>query len=220
MYADIAQSYRVSAFTTFGFGHGLLSAGSLAGFLMLQPGGLLEAASTEPMMLALVGLIALTLGVATLPNGAEMRSTLIRGRLCPLLDDRPDLEELMGGEVAASEPSVEEAVVPMPSDTPGAVSSAPGDIPEPATPAVQESPEQRAGRFKRKCAAVADTFLLSRKETEVLLLFGEGPQFRRHPGGSLHFRGHGQHPLRHIYRKLDVHSQHELIDLVESMVVD
>lgn len=81
MYADIAQSYRVSAFTTFGFGHGLLSAGSLAGFLMLQPGGLLEAASTEPMMLALVGLIALTLGVATLPNGAEMRSTLIRGRL-------------------------------------------------------------------------------------------------------------------------------------------
>lgn len=28
MYADIAQSYRVSAFTTFGFGHGLLSAGS------------------------------------------------------------------------------------------------------------------------------------------------------------------------------------------------
>ena len=164
MYADIAQSYRVSAFTTFGFGHGLLSAGSLAGFLMLQPGGLLEAASTEPMMLALVGLIALTLGVATLPNGAEMRSTLIRGRLCPLLDDQTDLEELMGGEVAASKPSVEEAVVPMPSDTPGAVSSAPGDIPEPATPAVQESPEQRAGRFKRKCAAVADTFLLSTRK--------------------------------------------------------
>ena len=26
--------------------------------------------------------------------------------------------------------------------------------------------------------------------------------------------------MRHIYRKLDVHSQHELIDLVESMVVD
>lgn len=52
------------------------------------------------MMLALVGLIALTLGVATLPNGAEMRSTLIRGRFCPLLDDQTDLEELMSGEGA------------------------------------------------------------------------------------------------------------------------
>lgn len=70
MYADIAQSYRVSAFTTFGFGHGLLSAGSLAGFLMLQPGGLLEAVSAEPMMLALVGLIALTLGRC---NAAQRR---------------------------------------------------------------------------------------------------------------------------------------------------
>lgn len=220
MYADIAQSYRVSAFTTFGFGHGLLSAGSLAGFLMLQPGGLLEAASTEPMMLALVGLIALTLGVATLPNGAEMRSTLIRGRLCPLLDDQTDLEELMGGEVAASEPSVEEAVVPMPSDTPGAVSSAPGDIPEPATPAVQESPEQRAGRFKRKCAAVADTFLLSRKETEVLFLLAKGRNSAAIQEALYISAGTANTHMRHIYRKLDVHSQHELIDLVESMVVD
>ncbi len=220
MYADIAQSYRVSAFTTFGFGHGLLSAGSLAGFLMLQPGGLLEAASTEPMMLALVGLIALTLGVATLPNGAEMRSTLIRGRLCPLLDDQTDLEELMGGEVAASEPSVEEAVVPMPSDTPGAVSSAPGDIPESATPAVQESPEQRAGRFKRKCAAVADTFLLSRKETEVLFLLAKGRNSAAIQEALYISAGTANTHMRHIYRKLDVHSQHELIDLVESMVVD
>ena len=220
MYADIAQSYRVSAFTTFGFGHGLLSAGSLAGFLMLQPGGLLEAASTEPMMLALVGLIALTLGVATLPNGAEMRSTLIRGRLCPLLDDQTDLEELMGGEVAASKPSVEEAVVPMPSDTPGAVSSAPGDIPEPATPAVQESPEQRAGRFKRKCAAVADTFLLSHKETEVLFLLAKGRNSAAIQEALYISAGTANTHMRHIYRKLDVHSQHELIDLVESMVVD
>lgn len=179
-----------------------------------------EAASTEPMMLALVGLIALTLGVATLPNGAEMRSTLIRGRLCPLLDDQTDLEELMGGEVAASKPSVEEAVVPMPSDTPGAVSSAPGDIPEPATPAVQESPEQRAGRFKRKCAAVADTFLLSRKETEVLFLLAKGRNSAAIQEALYISAGTANTHMRHIYRKLDVHSQHELIDLVESMVVD
>lgn len=219
MYADIAQSYRVSAFTTFGFGHGLLSAGSLAGFLMLQPGGLLEAVSAEPMMLALVGLIALTLGVATLPNGAEMRSTLIRGRFCPLLDDQTDLEELMSGEGAASEPSIEEAIAPMPSDKP-TVSSAPNAIPEGSIPAAQESPEQKAGRFKRKCAAVADTFLLSRKETEVLFLLAKGRNSAAIQEALYISAGTANTHMRHIYRKLDVHSQHELIDLVESMVVD
>ena len=219
MYADIAQSYRVSAFTTFGFGHGLLSAGSLAGFLMLQPGGLLEAVSAEPMMLALVGLIALTLGVATLPNGAEMRSTLIRGRFCPLLDDQTDLEELMSGEGAASEPSIEEAIAPMPSDKP-TVSSAPNAIPEGSIPAAQESPEQKAGRFKRKCAAVADTFLLSHKETEVLFLLAKGRNSAAIQEALYISAGTANTHMRHIYRKLDVHSQHELIDLVESMVVD
>ena len=219
MYADIAQSYRVSAFTTFGFGHGLLSAGSLAGFLMLQPGGLLEAVSAEPMMLALVGLIALTLGVATLPNGAEMRSTLIRGRFCPLLDDQTDLEELMSGEGAANEPSIEEAIAPMPSDKP-TVSSAPNAIPEGSIPAAQESPEQKAGRFKRKCAAVADTFLLSRKETEVLFLLAKGRNSAAIQEALYISAGTANTHMRHIYRKLDVHSQHELIDLVESMVVD
>ena len=219
MYADIAQSYRVSAFTTFGFGHGLLSAGSLAGFLMLQPGGLLEAVSAEPMMLALVGLIALTLGVATLPNGAEMRSTLIRGRFCPLLDDQTDLEELMSGEGAANEPSIEEAIAPMPSDKP-TVSSAPNAIPEGAIPAAQESPEQKAGRFKRKCAAAADTFLLSRKETEVLFLLAKGRNSAAIQEALYISAGTANTHMRHIYRKLDVHSQHELIDLVESMVVD
>ena len=205
MYADIAQSYRVSAFTTFGFGHGLLHFISDGAILFL--GG-------EPMILALVGLITLTFGVATLPNGAEMRSTLIRGRFCPLLDDQTDLEELMSGEGAASEPSIEEAIAPMPSDKP-TVSSAPNAIPEGSIPAAQESPEQKAGRFKRKCAAVADTFLLSRKETEVLFLLAKGRNraYIREELviGDETVKSH----IKSIYRKADVHSQQELIDLLE-----
>lgn len=259
MYADIAQSYRVSAFTTFGFGHGFLSAASLAGFLMLQPGGVLEMVPVEPTMLALAGLIALTLGVATLPNAAEMRSTLIRGRFCPLLDDQTDLEELMSGEArydlpegdgsTAAEASAAEgaketerdearaATQPTESASDQGVvraaegaSSTPGALREdaatPSVPAIaassiaQESPEQKAGRFKRKCAAVADTFLLSRKETEVLFLLAKGRNSAAIQEALYISAGTANTHMRHIYRKLDVHSQHELIDLVESMVVE
>ena len=169
---------------------------------------------------------------------------LIRGRFCPLLDDQTDLEELMSGEGAASEPSIEEAIAPMPSDKP-TVSSAPNAIPEGSIPAAQESPEQKAGRFKRKCAAVADTFLLSPmeeadaatdfekagtriarrcrlspREIEVLFLLAKGRNSAAIQEALYISVGTANTHMRHIYRKLDVHSQHELIDLVESMVVD
>ncbi|MEC4272118.1 helix-turn-helix transcriptional regulator [Adlercreutzia sp. R25] len=247
MYSDIAQSYRVSAFTTFGFGHGLLSAGSLAGYLLLQPGGPLAAVLSDPVALAMVGFVTLTFGVATLPNAAEMRSTLIRGRFCPLFDDRTDLEELMSGEaryeMASEAPSAEgaeaetpevpkdqgavEAAVPAPDAVKPQAEAKPQtgfalSVPEPgpAIAAPQESPEQRAGRFKRKCAAVADTFLLSRKETEVLFLLAKGRNSAAIQESLYISAGTANTHMRHIYRKLDVHSQHELIDLVESMKVE
>lgn len=221
MYADIAQSYRVSAFTTFGFGHGFLSAASLAGFLMLQPGGSLAMVPVEPTVLALVGLVTLTLGMATLPNAAEMRSTLIRGRFCPLLDDRTDLEELMSGEAAerGTADAADAAGAAEASDGKEAGDAADAAL-APTAPAPAESPEQRAGRFKRKCAAVADTFLLSRKETEVLFLLAKGRNSAAIQEALYISAGTANTHMRHIYRKLDVHSQHELIDLVESMVVD
>ncbi|WP_302963188.1 LuxR C-terminal-related transcriptional regulator [uncultured Adlercreutzia sp.] len=240
MYSDIAQSYRVSAFTTFGFGHGLLSAGSLVGFLLLQPGGVLAGAGDDPLALALIGLITLTLGTAVLPNAAEVRSSLKRGRFCPSFTDHTDLEELMSGEARyeiAPDPSISETMAAggegaqgTGSDAPGAVSSEAAKeslrpdaqtgshaVPDAAQSQTAESPEQRAGRFKRKCAAVADTFLLSRKETEVLFLLAKGRNSAAIQEALYISAGTANTHMRHIYRKLDVHSQHELIELVESM---
>lgn len=83
----------------------------------------------------------------------------------------------------------------------------PDETPVPAT----------AGRFKRKCAMVANTFLLSRKETEVLYLLARGRNSATIQESLYISAGTANTHMRHIYRKLDVHSQGELIDLVESM---
>ncbi len=111
-----------------------------------------------------------------------MRSTLIRGRFCLCWTTRPTWRALMSGKVAASKPSIEEAIAPMPSDKPWScffcAERYSGRI-DSRRPRISE---QKAGRFKRKCAAVADTFLLSRKEAEVLFLLAKGRNFRRHPG--------------------------------------
>lgn len=248
MYADIAQTYRVSAFVVFGFGHGLLSAGSLAGFLMLQPGGLLASVAFNELGLALVGLVTLTLGVAVLPNAAELRSTLIRGRSCPVFVD--DIDELAGvvprglGDVARPQAVGSEDVdtsADVGTGKPVSDLAAPAEAAE-ASAACEESQalgaksvetaravsaedaaEQQAqqlGRFKRKCAAVADTFLLSRKETEVLFLLAKGRNSAAIQESLYISAGTANTHMRHIYRKLDVHSQHELIELVESMAIE
>lgn len=248
MYADIAQTYRVSAFVVFGFGHGLLSAGSLAGFLMLQPDGLLASAAFNDFGLALVGLVTLTLGVAVLPNAAELRSTLIRGRSCPVFVD--DIDELTGvvprglgdvvrpqavgsedvetstdidtGESASDFAApVEAAESSVPSEEPLAVDAK--SVEAARAVSAEDAAEQQAqqlGRFKRKCAAVADTFLLSRKETEVLFLLAKGRNSAAIQESLYISAGTANTHMRHIYRKLDVHSQHELIELVESMAIE
>lgn len=254
MYADIAQNYRVSAFTTFGFGHGLLSVGSLAGFLLIQPGEVLGFVPGDGSALAVLALVILPLGFSVLPNGAEMRSSLARGRFCPSFAHETDIEDFMRdlpaptaddavvavpveegdeGVTVSGQAVVAETPAPSAVDAPGttpATAPVPQPAPAPASPTPEppapptlpaaETPAQTAGRFKRKCAAVADTFLLSRKETEVLFLLAKGRNSAAIQENLYISAGTANTHMRHIYRKLDVHSQHELIDLVESMDVD
>lgn len=97
--------------------------------------------------------------------------------------------------------------------------SAPDQAPKqiPDFPSDEASKPAAAGRFKRKCAMVANMFLLSRKETEVLYLLARGRNSATIQESLYISAGTANTHMRHIYRKLDVHSQGELIDLVESM---
>lgn len=79
-----------------------------------------------------------------------------------------------------------------------------------------ESPEKaRAGRFKRKCELVANRYLLSKKETEVLLLLAKGRNAAYIQKQLYISEGTARTHMRHIYKKLDIHTQQELMDLVE-----
>jgi DNA-binding CsgD family transcriptional regulator len=80
----------------------------------------------------------------------------------------------------------------------------------------EEAEIRQRGRFKRKCMVVANTYLLSRKETEVLFLLAKGRNAAAIQEILYIAAGTANTHMRHIYRKLDVHSQQELIELVES----
>lgn len=280
--SDISQRFRISAFTTFGFGWGMMSVGMMVGVALSMPGAPLASLAVDGTQFVALSFVTITLGSSFLPKNSELRQALKRGAHCPALvgGDDYSIDLLRDQSVAiAADPNVEIAlaVAPVPdglgqvaaralekSDTKPAVEAAPaalgnvakigscaagkpvaGDArafdgaidqktveaiaavraaekgqSEMAAAAESEEGRQHAmGRFKRKCSAVADRYLLSRKETEVMFLLAKGYKSAQIQETLFISEGTANTHMRHIYRKLDVHSQRELMDLVDAEVV-
>ncbi len=103
----------------------------------------------------------------------------------------------------------------------------PAQAPASASPAAKSPsssgsiwPTEKRGRFKRKCEATANRYLLSARETEVLFFLAKGHNATSIQEQLYISEGTTKTHIRHIYRKLDVHSQQELIQIVENAEVD
>lgn len=246
MYADIAQSFRVSTFTAYGFGRGALALGTLLGYVLVGAGNPLSEIIDGPVTLVVVSFFAITLGTALLPTGREMRNTLVRGQYCPSLfvDDDITVERRFRDErvhaaanretasSAATEPGTQ-AKGGAGIETGSAARADEGERPEPAPSSIaQTQPPAEAGTkpadagkatasrnpgwFKRKCSTAAEIYLLSRRETEVLFLLAKGKNSAAIQETLYISAGTANTHMRHIYRKLDVHSQQELMALIAS----
>lgn len=79
----------------------------------------------------------------------------------------------------------------------------------------EDDDEPRHQRFRARCEEVAATYKLSRRETEVFTLFARGRSSSRIADDLYVSSGTVSTHLRNIYRKLDVHSRQELLDLIE-----
>lgn len=84
-----------------------------------------------------------------------------------------------------------------------------------ATQDQNDGPRRGGGRFRGKCETVANTYLLSTRETEVLFLLAKGHNAAYIQEQLYISEGTAKTHIRHIYRKLDVHNQQELMRVVE-----
>lgn len=92
----------------------------------------------------------------------------------------------------------------------------------PATAAIAEArfakpgePARGGGRFRGKCETVANTFLLSRRETEILFFLAKGHNAAYIQEKLYISEGTAKTHIRHIYRKCDIHNQQDLMRMVE-----
>lgn len=88
---------------------------------------------------------------------------------------------------------------------------------ETAAPAPADDTPAARGRFRQRCEIVASTYLLSRRESEVMYYLARGYK-SSHIQQQLYIsEGTAKTHIRHIYRKLNIHSQQDLIHLIDEV---
>lgn len=88
---------------------------------------------------------------------------------------------------------------------------------ETAAPAPADDTPAVRGRFRQRCEIVANTYLLSRRESEVMYYLARGYK-SSHIQQQLYIsEGTAKTHIRHIYRKLNIHSQQDLIHLIDEV---
>ena len=200
-FSDMAQEFRLSPIFVFGLGRGLLTAGAFAGASLMQGqlAGVLGALPTATETLALM--LLLITGYSLLPRQREIRAIID-----PRRSEDPGWTSL---KAKIDQQQEEKAAAAEAEGTGDAGASADGAGTAPA--------DERAakGRFHAKCEEIADRYLLSRRETEVMFLLAKGHNAAFIQDKLCISKSTAKTHINHIYRKLDIHTQQELLNLME-----
>ena len=79
-----------------------------------------------------------------------------------------------------------------------------------------EPEDERADAIDRQCARIAERFSLTERETDVFRLLAKGRNVPFIEEELIISRNTIKTHIKHIYQKMDLHSQQELIDMVET----
>lgn len=191
--ASLAQGFRLSPVYLFGLGQGCVA----LGYVLAAPvNALLSSVVVEGLpsnaYALTVCLIGLCVATSLLPRREDIMSIVTHSY-------KPD--ELW--DAAEDDAQQEQAADALPRSHSG-------------TPYEEEGEEVRKGRFVRRCEHVADTFLLSRRETDVLFLLAKGRNVSYITQQLGISEGTVKTHVNHVYKKCGVHGRQELICLIDS----
>ncbi len=192
---SLAQGFRLSPVFLFGLGLGCTTLGYvLAAPLNSLFSDIVAEGLSSNVYALVVSLIGLAVASSLMPRREDIMVIVTHSYKPAELWDAEEEDGEQAAETSASE-------------LPRAHSG---------TPYEKDSDEVRKGRFVRRCERVADTFLLSRRETDVLFLLAKG----RNVGFITQQLGISEGTVKthvnHVYKKCGVHGRQELICLIDS----
>ncbi|AJC12656.1 hypothetical protein JI75_08360 [Berryella intestinalis] len=204
--AVFAQKYRLSPVMVFGVGRGSIALGSLGSvFIMHQlyaDGSISLFGGAEMVVICLVCLIA---GLAMLPHEHDIRRAIktVSSQNNQVVEE---INKKFRSAAEAEGPDCENAVATGVSDCQSGQEA-------------DRSSDQRKGLFRKKCECVANQYLLSARENEVLFYLARGFNAAYLQEKLYISEGTAKTHIRHIYAKTNVHSQQELMRMVNDMQV-
>lgn len=199
--ADLSQEFRLSPIFMFGLGRGLLELGSLIGSWLAQiPGDNTITGAFGNAEGALVLMLALAVAYSLLPRRREVRAIVDPNHVIKM-PGYDALQTHIEKQQIEDEPRQEAD-----SEEVGA--------------AEVDAKIRAKGRFHARCEEIADCYLLSRRETEVMFLLAKGHNAAFIQDKLCISKSTAKTHINHIYRKLDIHTQQELLNMVEDRSLD
>lgn len=199
--ADLSQEFRLSPIFMFGLGRGLLELGSLIGSWLAQiPGDNTITGVFGNAEGALVLMLALAVAYSLLPRRREVRAIVDPNHVIKM-PGYDALQTHIEKQQIEDEPRQEAD-----SEEVGA--------------AEVDAKIRAKGRFHARCEEIADCYLLSRRETEVMFLLAKGHNAAFIQDKLCISKSTAKTHINHIYRKLDIHTQQELLNMVEDRSLD
>ena len=243
-FAGIAQQFRISPIFVFGIGRGLLEFGSIFGSIMITAIVQSNMSEMGLSRSALVLAVTLAMGYAFLPRYREIMAMVKKahqpherteaavqmwdttgqqhdqanlvGR--PLMPEATALSSGPLGAHGGNAMHIAAATVPPapPAASAPAAPSAPAPAAAEATPAAEaEETEDEKGSFRLRCEELSEQYLLSAREREVLVILAKGHNATFIQEQLCVSKSTAKTHINHIYKKMDIHTQQELLNMVE-----
>lgn len=231
LFSDMSQEFRLSPIFVFGIGGGLVMVGAAIGTLLTpQLPFWPERGPIDWTGLAMVAVVSLMFAGALMPR----KRTMLRMLASDRTEDVTKLNQILvsSAEAHGLAATDEQAYAAQPRDDEEVGPAAPTPASEVEPPVLDdaqpseatavaeaddeaEKPQKEKGSFYKRCQQIADQYLLSRRETEVLFLLAKG-----HKAGFIEdklcvSRSTAKTHINHIYKKLNIHTQQELLNMVE-----
>ncbi len=198
-FGTTSQRFNLSPVFVFGVGRGLAAIASLIGSAIPIFSGYMEAQyDFDSTMTVMAVLVVVMFAYCLMPNEREIAKTVLKCPLLTAVHSGQFVDDVSFSSVEFAEKQEQ------------SLENAKREASE-----SQEKQQPRRRWFKENCEAVASRYLLSQRETEVLFLLAKGYNSSSIQEKLYISEGTAKTHIRHIYRKLDVHSQQEVMHIIE-----
>lgn len=240
---QLSQEFRLSPICMFGIGSTGIAVGTVVGVLLVETPSLADWMPFGEGSLVVVLLISLMFAMALLPRVRDIKRIILPhtgedgasvaafnkeiDQAQAILQSRPHPAWSIGLDASgayaavANAANVTAAAASLPYDTAVIGWSEPHEDAQESVdlPKDEASDEERAkvrGRFRTQCEEIANRYLLSRRETEVMFLLAKGHNAAFIQEKLCISKSTAKTHISHIYRKLDIHNQQELLAMVDA----